>query len=77
MKYLVQDGSTNQYSVMIPLGTKDLEKAKEKANYYLEDIRNCVSCTTRSKIHADSPEFLKNIDKLDKVVHRVLKAFYR
>lgn len=72
-KFLIQEGDSDEYAILLYLGTKKRDKAKIKADEVLNDILNCISTTESSKMHADSPEFLKAIETLRKRIWKMIK----
>ena len=72
-KFLTQDGDSDEYAILLYLGTKKRDKAEIKADEVLNDILNCISTTAASQMHADSPEFLEAIEKLRKRIWKMIK----
>ncbi len=62
-----------EYYVMLPLNTKNRDKAVSKADEILNDILSCIGVTEKSKLHANSPNFLRAIRKISKNIWRILK----
>lgn len=61
-----------KYYVMIPLNTKDFDKAVVKGDEVLNDLLSCIDATIKSEIHTDSPNFLKSINSISRKIWRLL-----
>ena len=68
----ITEQEDGKHYLMIPLGTKNYERAISKADQILNDILNCISVTEKSGLHKDSPDFLNAIKAISKICWRIL-----
>jgi len=71
-RYITED-TKGEYFLMIPLKAKSWDKAVEKGDQVVNDLLSCISTTEDSKVHEDSPKFLKAIRKISKNLWKILK----
>lgn len=74
--FLSQDGEDDQYSIMLPVGTKKDAKAEELAEQILNDILSAVGFTRKNyeKISKQkSPDFLESLRKIECKLWKLLK----
>lgn len=69
-KYLTQHMDTNKFYVMLPLGTKNVEWAEDRADAMVNDLLSAITCA--EKAHKDSPDFLKSLAQIKKRLWKML-----
>lgn len=68
--------TNDKYFLMIPLETKNRDRAKDRAEEVVNDLLNCISVTKDAQEVQGSPNFLKSIKKIERSLWKILKKTY-
>ena len=71
-RYITVD-ETGEHFLMVPLKTKNWNKALKKADQVVTDLLSCISITEEAQRQKDTPQFLKAIRKISKNLWKILK----
>jgi len=70
-KYIVQNGDSGRYFLMLPLKTKNEDRARDKVSIIVNDLLS--ACTLARKHEKQkSPEFCASLKKIEKILWQVL-----